>query len=80
MAVVLPRSIGLLWVPMWCWLCFPSCLGVAVGYNYVVLVTMGPRITQRLFFPVKAVIVGFVACMQWLVFGLCGVGLKAGYA
>ena len=30
--------------------------------------------------PIKVVIAGFVACMQWLVFGLCGVGLKAGYA
>ena len=38
----------------------------------IVLATIGPRITQGLFSPVKAVIVGFVACMQWLVFGLCG--------
>ena len=65
---------------MWCWMCCPSCLGASVGYNYVVLATMGPRITQGLFSSVKAVIAGFAACMQWLVFGLCGVGLKAGYA
>ena len=32
-----------------------------------------------MFSPVKAVIAGLAACMQWLVFGLCGVGLKAGY-
>ena len=35
---------------------------------------------SRLFSPVKAVIAGFSACMQWLVLGLFGVGLKAGYA
>ena len=65
---------------MWCWLCFPPRFGADVGYNCVVLAMIGPRITQGLFSPIKVVIAGFVACMQWLVFGLCGVGLKAGYA
>ena len=65
---------------MWCWLCFPPHFGAVVGYNCVVLAMIGPRITQGLFSPVKAVIAGFFACMQRLVFRLCGVGLKAGYA
>ena len=55
-------------------------MGAVVVYPCVVLATIGPRITQGLFSPIKVVIVGFAACMQWLVFGLCGVGLKAGYA
>ena len=80
MVVVLPGSIGLLWVPMWSWMCFPSCLGAAVGYHCVVLAMIGPRTTQGLLSPVKVVIVGFAACMQWLAFRLCGVGLKVGYA
>ena len=65
---------------MWCWLYFPPHFGAVVGYNCVALATIGTRITQGLFSPVKAVIVGFATCMQWLVFRLCGVGLKARYS
>ena len=35
---------------------------------------IGPRTIPVLISPVKAVIVGFVACMQWWVFGLCWIG------
>ena len=60
----------------WCWLCFPPCFRAAVGFTCVVLAMIGPRINQGLVSLAKAVIVGFAACMQWLVFGLCGVGME----
>ena len=72
MDVVFPNW-WLLLAPIWCWLCFTPCFGATVGYNCVVLAMIGPRITQGLFSLVKAVIVGFAACMQWLVYKLSGV-------
>ena len=64
---------------MWCWVCFPPCFGAVVVYNCVALAMIGPRITRGVFSLDKVVIDGFAACMQWLFFGLCGVGLKARY-